>query len=203
MQHVLKASENDPLEVLKSQTWALHKALEKRLAFPDNFVCKTAYTQVLTLFYLFQRQLAFYTRVYQIQVLKKFSLPLRNRLPLCEQDMNQLAMAPVSMESYGTLQLQSLDEFYGCLYVSEGSTLGGNIIQAAMVKMHGESALGWTQYLNPYGEQMLPMWQSFRSALLEEIASGKVTVDSVVSGAEKTFQYMLDTASQLRFSDNS
>lgn len=203
MDHVLKVTNSDPLEILKSRTWALHKALEERLAFPDNFVSKSGYSQVLTLFYIFQRQLAFYTRIYQPQVVEQFSLPRRNRLPLVEQDMHRLAIPPVNMESYGTLQLQSIDEFYGCLYVSEGSTLGGNMIQSAMLKIHGESALDWTQYLNPYGEQMLPMWQLFRSALLEEIASGKVTTDGIVGGAEKTFQYMLDTASQLGFSDKS
>ncbi|MDP3517159.1 MAG: biliverdin-producing heme oxygenase [Pseudohongiella sp.] len=188
---------NDPLFALKTRTWALHEALEKRLAFPDNFVSKTDYSQVLTLFYIFQRQLAFYTKIYQIQVTDQFLLPLRNRLPLIEQDMHQLAIPLVSMERFGTLKLHSLDEFYGCLYVSEGSTLGGKTIQTAMLEIHGESALDWTQYLNPYAQQMQPMWQSFRSALLDEIASGKVTIDGVVNGAEKTFQYMLDTASQL------
>jgi len=203
MDHFLKISNSDPLEILKCRTRALHNALEKRLAFPDNFVSRSDYSQVLTLFYLFQRQLAFYTRIYELQVVEQFLLPRRNRLPLVEQDMHRLAIPPVSMEGYGRLQLQSLDEFYGCLYVSEGSTLGGNMIQAVMLEIHGESALDWTQYLNPYGQQMLPMWQSFRSALREEITSGKVTTDGVVGGAEKTFQYMLDTASQLGFSDKS
>lgn len=202
MDYALKALHDDPLGILKDQTWPLHKALEKRLAFPDSFVSKTEYSKVLMLFYIFQRQLAFSTRIYESQVPHQFSLSLRNRLPLVEQDINRLAIPPpVGIRSDHSLQLQSLDEFYGCLYVSEGSTLGGNIIQRTMLKTHGEIALEWTNYLNPYGQQMLPMWQSFCFALLKELDSGTVTIGGLIDGAQKAFQYMLDIASQLGFTE--
>lgn len=199
MEYALQPTESNPLDALKHQTWELHKALEKRLAFPDSYTSKTAYSRVLILFYVFQRQLDAYTQEYQSQVATQLALPQRNRLPLIEQDMRQLGIPTVSVENFSRLQLRSLDEFYGCLYVDQGSTLGGHIIQAAMLKMHGEAVLQWTHYLNPYGSQMLPMWQSFRSALLEEIASGDVMIDGVISGAGRTFEYLLDTAQQLGF----
>ena len=199
MNHALQATDNNPLEALKSQTFTLHKALEKRLAFPDTFASIGAYSQVLILFYVFQQQVAVYTDKYQAQVASQFTLPQRNRLPLIEQDMRELAMPPVSAKDFKSLQLQSLDEFYGCLYVSEGSTLGGNIIQSTMLKIHGDAALDWTHYLNPYGQQMLPMWHAFRTVLLDELACGTVNLDGVISGAVKTFQHMLDIAQQLGF----
>ncbi len=197
MNSAVQAVHGDPLEVLKSETLALHRALEKRVAFPQSFASIAAYTQVLILFYLFQRQLAAYTENYQAQIPCQFALEQRNRLPLIERDMRQLSLPPVFVEGLQALELDSLDEFYGCLYVNEGSTLGGNVIQAAMLKIHGREALDWTHYLNPYGKLMLPMWQSFRSALANEIGSGRVDLDGVVRGAVKTFQYMLDTGSDV------
>lgn len=107
----------------------------------------------------------------------------------------------INIEKNQALHLKTLDEFYGCLYVSERLTLGGNIIQSAMLKIHGETSLGWTQCLNPYGKQLMPMWQSLCSGLLEEINIGTVNVESVIDGAEKTYKYMLDLALQLGFSD--
>lgn len=195
----MQAAECHPLDALKRQTWVQHKALEKRLAYPDSYASKTEYSRVLILFYVFQRQLDAYIQEYQPQVAKQLALPERNRLPLIEKDMHQLGIPAVTVEDFPMLQLRSLDEFYGCLYVDQGSTLGGHIIQAAMLKMHGEAALDWTHYLNPYGSQMLPMWQSFRSALLDEIVSGEVMIDDVISGAVRTFEYLLDTAQQLGF----
>lgn len=203
MNQALQTADSSPLEVLKNQTFTLHKSLEKRLAFPKTFASKTRYADVLILFYVFQRQFALNSQKYQSQVASQFALAKRQRLPLIEQDMQQLSVEPVDINKFAELHLTSLAEFYGCLYVNEGSTLGGNIIQAEMLKMHGDSALSWTHYLNPYGLEMLPMWQSFRTALLAELVAGQVSIDGVISGAAKSFQFMLNTAGQLGFVDQS
>ncbi len=203
MNQALQTVDSNPLEALKNQTFTLHKALEKRLAFPETFASKKRYGDVLVLFYVFQRQFALSSQKYQTQVASQFALAKRQRLSLIEQDMQQLLVEPVDISQFAALHLTSLDEFYGCLYVNEGSTLGGNIIQAEMLKMHGESALNWTHYLNPYGPDMMPMWQSFRAALVAELAAGHVSTDGVISGAAKSFQFMLDTAAQLGFVDKS
>lgn len=203
MNQALQSADINPLDALKNQTFTLHKALEKRLAFPETFASKTRYADVLILFYVFQRQFALDSEKFQSQVASQFALTKRQRLPLIEHDMQQLSVELVDISQFAALHLTSLDEFYGCLYVNEGSTLGGNIIQAEMLKIHGESALNWTHYLNPYGQDMMPMWQSFRAALLAELAAGHVSIDGVISGAAKSFQFMLDTAALLGFTDKS
>ena len=203
MNQAIQTADINPLEALKNQTFTLHKALEKRLAFPETFASKIRYANALILFYVFQRQFALNSEKFQSQVASQFALTKRQRLPLIEQDMQQLSVEPLNINNFATLHLTSLDEFYGCLYVNEGSTLGGNIIQAEMLKIHGDSALNWTHYLNPYGAEMIAMWQSFRSALMAELIAGNVGIDGVISGAAKSFQFMLDTAAQLGFSDKS
>lgn len=202
MNNALPKVEDSPLDALKTQTLMLHKALEKRLAFPDSFASLDSYAKVLILFHRFQCDLALYSQRYRHDIDSQFHLTERNRLPLIEEDIQQLAVGLNDLpEAYQPLQLQSLDEFYGCLYVNEGSTLGGNVIQAAMLKMHGPVALDWTHYLNPYGEQMMPMWQQFRTALQQQLFDGKVTLPGVITGASKTFQFLLDNAADLGFAD--
>lgn len=202
MSRVLQAANSEPLDVLMFETWPLHNALEKRLGIPDSFVSKTVYSKALMLFYVFQRQVSLSIPIFRSQVRNQLSLPLRDRLPLVSQDMHRLEIpSPANLGNYPTLHVHSLDEFYGCIYVSEISTLFGNSIQSLMLKTYGKASLDWTRSLNPYGEQTQPMWQSFCAALLEELARGSVTLSGVIKGAEKSFQYKLDIAYDLGFTD--
>ncbi|TCO71854.1 biliverdin-producing heme oxygenase [Chromatocurvus halotolerans] len=205
MNQVAQSRVESPLDKLKCDTAALHKAVERHLPFPASYESTESYARVLGVFHRFQLQVAAYTARYGSQVAAQLALTRRNRLPLIERDMRRLGIgtetACDNTANRPSLLLTSLDEFYGCLYVSEGSTLGGNIIQKAMLKMHGKTALEWTHYLNPYGQQIFPMWQTFRSVLNEEIATGNVALEEVTKGAIKSFDYILETAKTCGFSE--
>lgn len=207
MNQVSQSRVDTPLDVLKSETSVLHKAVERHLPFPSSYASTGSYARVLGVFHHFQLQVGAYAQRYESQVADQLALGQRNRLPLIERDMRKLGICPDrSSDTPGNCQsllLTSLEEFYGCLYVSEGSTLGGNLIQKAMLKMHGETALEWTNYLNPYGQQILPMWQSFRCVLNEEIATGNVSLEGVIKGAVKSFEYILAIAETPGRSDAS
>jgi len=78
-------------------------------------------------------------------------------------------------------------EFLGALYVIEGSTLGGKIIQR-----HLQSHLGLRpnqlRFFEAYGDQTGPMWMSFRTAAEElTVASDH---PSLLRGAISTFDIM-------------
>lgn len=199
MNDALREAATTCLDELKSSTWSLHKALEHQIPFPQSFATLESYERVLGVFYRFQLSLDRYAQRYCHQICADFDLHKRQRLPLITEDMQFLAMARPLDNVNVALQLDSLDEFYGAMYVNEGSTMGGHIIQAAMRKMYGESAVSWTRYLNPYGDDMMPMWQSFRRALQTEIDSDNARLASVISGATKTFRFLIQEAEEHGF----
>ena len=199
---MLHQHELNPLDFIRHSTHTQHKALEKRLNFPHSFKTKASFARVLSLFHVFQSELTEYAAHFRDRVVSEFELDKRCRLSLLEQDMALLGMPQHAEQVTAShLELSTLDAFYGALYVSEGSTLGGHLIQTAMLKIHGEEARQWTHYLNPYGEQMIPMWSQFKAVLEAEINAGRVDVDNVVRGAGDSFQYLLDIAQELGFGD--
>lgn len=198
MNDALREAATTCLDELKACTWSLHKALENQIPFPQSFATLQSYQQVLGVFYLFQMSLDRYGQHYRHTIHPDFEFDNRQRLPLIINDLQSLDVSLQLHPENGDvlLQIESLAEFYGAMYVNEGSTMGGHIIQSAMLKMYGESAALWTCYLNPYGDDMMAMWHSFRRALQTSIESGDVRLESVISGAEKTFQFLIEVAKQ-------
>ncbi len=147
---------------------------------------------MLKIFYIFQCEIEKYTVIYQNNIVSDIDLNKRKRLPLVKTDLTMLELKDISsIKFHQNLNLDNVDEFYGCLYVNEGSTLGGSMIQAAMLKSFGAEATAWTNYLNPYRDEVMPMWLAFKTALNNEIISNQVNLDDVVNGALKTFEFLI------------
>ena len=76
-------------------------------------------------------------------------------------------------------------EAFGCLYVLEGSTLGGRVISR-----HVQSRLGSDvprAFLDAYGSRTGERWQAFRAALAG--APRNRDVDArIIAGARATFE---------------
>lgn len=199
MNDAIREAATTCLDELKVSTWSLHKALEAQIPFPQSFATLQSYEQVLSVFYLFQLSLDKYAQHYRQTIHADFEFDTRQRLPLITEDMRSLAVPLPQDNGNVVLQLDSVGEMYGAMYVNEGSTMGGHIIQSAMFNMYGESAASWTRYLNPYSSEMMPMWHSFRRVLQAEIESDNVRLVSVITGAEKTFRYLIDVAEEQGF----
>ena len=78
-------------------------------------------------------------------------------------------------------------EVFGWLYVTEGSTLGGAIIDHHLLSLSvlGGATLGC---FTPYPEGPGPMWRSYRSILQEFAVGHPGRIDAVITAAVATFE---------------
>jgi len=79
----------------------------------------------------------------------------------------------------------------GCLYVVEGSTLGGQAITRQLQKSLGLSPESGAAFFNGYGAETGARWKAF-GFRLEEAAARLEQDDSIVAGANETFRTLGD-----------
>ncbi len=82
--------------------------------------------------------------------------------------------------------LEGGDAVLGCLYVLEGSTLGGRMVAARVESTLGVGAVG-TRYFRSYGDQVGARWRGFRNGVAERADAGG-DVDVMVASARWTFE---------------
>ena len=180
-------------EFLKKETKTIHKILEKKLNFPDNYRDLSSYSKILSIFLVFQRELERNLTYFEPALPLGFEIENRKHLDLIRQDIESLASinSPLSNTQYEPLEFQSLSEMVGGLYVSEGSSLGGRIIQKVMIQMHGIDILKSVNYLNPYGDDTDSMWQQFKNIMDHEVQLDRFNAEQVLIGANKSFNFLV------------
>lgn len=77
-------------------------------------------------------------------------------------------------------------EAFGCLYVMEGSTLGGKIIYNILKKQLGLSDLAGASFFYGYGPATGEKWKTF-GASLEAFARETGTDEEIIAAANDTF----------------
>jgi heme oxygenase len=110
----------------------------------------------------------------------------RAKLPLLEADLQALGQDPRTLPHCpAPPRLRDVAEAFGCVYVLEGSTLGGRVISR-----HVQARLGADvprRFLDAYGARTGENWQTFRSAL--SAAARARNIDGrVIAGAKATFE---------------
>jgi len=109
----------------------------------------------------------------------------RRRSPLIAEGIGILGQEVLPARA-DTLGIFTRAEAFGALYVLEGSSLGGRVILKEL-KRRGVSLAG-LGFLDPYGDNTGPRWQSFLAILEREVASGEQQCDAV-TGALSTFAF--------------
>lgn len=107
----------------------------------------------------------------------------RRKSPLLTADLLSIApTAPIDLyaESKDVPALTSLPRALGCMYVLEGSTLGGRFI---LKSLNGRFANA-SRFLEAHGEDTPKMWHEFLS-VLEHRGAG--CAEEIVLGATDTF----------------
>lgn len=179
------------LERLKSETRELHEQLERRVDIPRRLQNRDAYRELLSAFYGFYAPLE--------RELEKFdwaALGLdwrqRQKTGLLETDLHALGVKPATLPICNSLPLlHDPAEALGCLYVMEGATLGGQIIQKELAtRLQIEAATGGA-FFRSYGDRVGAMWAEFRQAVVRSAESTQ-TQDAVVAAAGDTFQKLDD-----------
>lgn len=177
------------LSRLRSETGSEHNAVEQSLLLMSEDLTLQLYKRRLEQFYGFylpvEKQLldghgpiAPWLAVRQrrkAQLLSEdliaLGQPADHRLPLCTN-------LPA---------LHSAAECFGSLYVLEGATLGGVIINRYVEKKLGVTQDSGGKFFYGYGEQTGAMWQHFRAAITEFSLTSSEH-DTVVASARATFK---------------
>ena len=108
----------------------------------------------------------------------------RRRAALFAGDLRSLAADPCESAVPGLAAVPDTEEALGRMYVLEGSTLGGVLIDRHLAALPhlGVRLLAFS----PYGDRTGAMWHAFRTATRQRVAAG-AEAGRVVAGAQVTF----------------
>jgi len=173
---------------LKAETRPQHDELDAALDLTSGSITLDFYRQTLEGFYGFYRPLELGMRAVGGWDERGLDMQGRWKTPLLERDLralgvDDLAALPVctDLPPHG-----SVGAAFGCLYVLEGSTLGGQLINRSLQKTLAMTLDTGGCFFNGYGDRTGPMWQEFRVAL-EAFALRSGEGDDVVAAARATF----------------
>ena len=155
---------------LRSATREHHARLERVLDIPDSIGSEADYTRLLVRMYGFYTPLERRLRTFD-DALREHGVRVRPRLKAekLELDLHAFGWTPDAVSALplcAELPCVSTDAHaLGCLYVLEGSTLGGQIISRRIrqaLEIDGDAGLA---FFRAYGAHTGRMWQGFVEGL--------------------------------------
>jgi heme oxygenase len=176
---------------LKSATQNSHAALETRLrVLLSDDLSLPQYAAVQKKFYGFYQPIEVQLASIHGWDDPEVDIQSRLKLPLLASDLLSLAVDPTEIQQLplcGSIpRLETVPEALGCLYVLEGSTLGGRIITRHLKTiLPVDENLGCT-FFNSYGADVGRMWSTFLGVLARHSEKNHDD-DVVVESACKTF----------------
>jgi heme oxygenase len=121
-----------------------------------------------------------------------FDFKDRRKLLLLEEDLRVLDIKFRPRKSpQEDVELLNLDFGIGCLYVTEGATLGGQIISRSL----GQLGIGPTSgglFFHGYGAKTGEMWKSFRAMATDHCVTEN-QIEQAIRGAKSTFAKFRNT----------
>jgi heme oxygenase len=172
---------------LKEKTMPYHKNLEQKLDLFKPGFSRTDYLQLLKRFWGYYLPLE--TKLTHIPELIAWLPDLNHRakLPLLESDLINLGIPPDYLKLLPLCaDLPTFKEpaaALGCLYVLEGSTLGGQMISRHLKQSLDLDKNSGVAFFIGYAESTGSMWQLFR----ESLNAAQVDQEIVIQAACETF----------------
>jgi heme oxygenase len=157
------------LSALKQTTWPHHQRLEKKMDLFDPGFSRTDYVRLLEAFWGYYRPIE-PRLANNIELRARLPDILRRaKLPWLAKDLAALGIAGGEREQLPVCrELPPCDGFaeaLGCLYVLEGSTLGGQVISRHFQHSLGLDADNGLAFFTGYGQGTRTMWQTFGECL--------------------------------------
>ena len=110
----------------------------------------------------------------------------REKAPLLRADLIALGEPAILPSPVFNLKLASVSHAWGCLYVLEGSTLGGQVLSRRLSQSLGLTPSTGGAFLWAYGDQTGEMWRRFQGCLLAFAERGDEA--EIIRGAQDTFE---------------
>lgn len=159
------------LEKIKEQTTQNHILLEScSLLKPlsDGSLTKEHYVKLLAKFYGYF--LPIENKLNQFVEFKSYlpDFSSRRKVSWLKEDIDKLITDKLEPEiCKETPEINSLSQAFGCLYVLEGSTLGGKVIAKTLFEKFGLDSSNGAAFFNGYGTETGSKWKLFKEALLK------------------------------------
>lgn len=159
----------DVMLVLRENTRGEHTAMEEAVNLPTRLLCMISYRNLLCRFYGFYAALENtinentwpdISGLPDVSLTKSFWL--RNDLLALGMRHKEIFSLPLCQP---LPELHSREQVMGCLYVIEGSMLGGQIISRSIktsLKLDEQSG---ARFFHGYGAQTGPNWRKFGDAM--------------------------------------
>lgn len=179
------------LKCLKAATSTRHAALERRLPLLDSNLTLATYRQFV------QRLFGFYEPL-EAQMLAApwwsavgFDYATRHKTPRLQQDLRALGDTESTMAALPHCErlppMTNPAQLWGCLYVIEGATLGGQIIIKNLSTRLGLTANSGASFFDGYGPQTGSSWKAFCAAVPAQGDDAPGGRDAMLESANLTF----------------
>jgi heme oxygenase len=181
-------------EALKEKTDGHHREIEtvtrfRRVFAPDYALSE--YQDLLKRFYGFHTPLE-QTFLSHAEWLDGFELQPRLRSPHLVADLKALGVSEEELQQLPQCsdlpQLDTPAKLFGCLYVLEGSTLGGQMISKHLNERFsfppGQEAV---TFYSGHGKETMPMWKAFKESLNQRFSTEQ-DLKELSSAAGETFE---------------
>ena len=177
------------LSKLRTQTATLHSALEQTpisVALLDERVSTQNYSAYLQ---KMREIVAFYeSKVFPALNDTLPDLSEREKLSLLDADLKYLSVSPSDSRAFAISEVPNPSTGYalGCMYVMEGSTLGGKVILKHVSKALAIVPEKGGSYFAGYGEETGHYWKTFLQTL-QDFSVNHDNDDEIIAGAKDTF----------------
>ena len=184
------------LASLRTETASLHERVEHAVALPARLRSEASYAELLTRFYglcaPLEEELQRAAVVASIAPeLVGLDLGSCRRASRIVDDLRVLGWNDAAIAAIPRLEelppLNDAASVYGCLYVLEGSTLGGQVISREVELRLGFTPQHGCSFFAGYGEQTRTMWTSFCRQLTAFAEANPTAHDEIVAAAAETF----------------
>ena len=182
------SAEQSILSRLKTETRSEHAAIESVLDLMGDGLTRDHYRQVLERFYGFYLPIERAILSVGGWTERGLDLNSRRKCQFLEADLRALTSALTDLPLCDDLpRLDTLAECFGCLYVLEGSTLGGQFIIRHVQQVLGVTVETGGRFFQGYGDKTGEMWHDFRSVITRVVVSS-TDQDAAIFAAKDTFQ---------------
>jgi len=183
------------LKQLRAETQTLHSALEAQVPVMDPAFSLADYRRLLARFYGYYLPLETRLVAWSRAEGRRIDYAERLKVPALERDLIALGETAETIARLPRCTalpaLATEAEGLGCLYVVEGSTLGGQVITRQLQKSLGLAPESGDAFFNGYGAETGPRWKAF-GVRMEEAAARLAQDDAIIAGANETFRTLGD-----------
>lgn len=179
------------LPALKSETAEQHAALENGLDLFNRAATTEGYLELVKKFYAIYRPMERRLADSMDWAQAGWDFEARLKTGWLEQDLQALGMSPEQIQNIPLCAyvppVENLGQAIGCLYVLEGSTLGGQFISKRLRETLGITPETGGQFFSGYGSDTSAQWKRF-GAWAEGLVAGDPSLQPVaVDTAKATF----------------